>query len=163
MNWYLVHTKPRQEQVALSNLTQQGYECYLPMRRCELQSSSGLIVVAEPLFPRYLFIRMGSDSHAKGWSPVRSTKGVSRMVCFGSNPARADDSLVRQLMACDGIVQRGTDLRCGDRVRIGNGPLDGLEAIYQNHEGEQRAMVLIEMLTRSTVLHIDRQHLRKIV
>ena len=31
MHWYVVHTKPRQEQRALVNLMQQGYECYLPL------------------------------------------------------------------------------------------------------------------------------------
>ena len=30
MHWYLVHTKPRQEGLALENLERQGYECYLP-------------------------------------------------------------------------------------------------------------------------------------
>jgi hypothetical protein len=33
--WYLVHTKPRQEDVALANLERQGYECYLPQLRIE--------------------------------------------------------------------------------------------------------------------------------
>ncbi|MEN9764019.1 MAG: transcription/translation regulatory transformer protein RfaH, partial [Pseudomonadota bacterium] len=28
--WYLVHTKPRQEDIALMNLERQGYTCYLP-------------------------------------------------------------------------------------------------------------------------------------
>ena len=30
MQWYLIHTKPRQEVCALENLQRQGYECYLP-------------------------------------------------------------------------------------------------------------------------------------
>ena len=28
--WYVVHTKPRQEDKALLNLERQGYRCYLP-------------------------------------------------------------------------------------------------------------------------------------
>ena len=31
MHWYLIYTKPRQEKVALQNLEQQGYQCYLPL------------------------------------------------------------------------------------------------------------------------------------
>ncbi len=34
-NWYLVHTKPRQEQVALENLQNQAYPCFLPQNRVE--------------------------------------------------------------------------------------------------------------------------------
>lgn len=29
MHWYVIHTKPRQEQRALLNLAQRGYNCYL--------------------------------------------------------------------------------------------------------------------------------------
>ena len=35
MHWYAIHTKPRQEQRALLNLTQQGYGCYLPLLATE--------------------------------------------------------------------------------------------------------------------------------
>jgi len=35
MNWYLVHTKPRQEQCALDNLQWQGYEVYFPVMSAE--------------------------------------------------------------------------------------------------------------------------------
>ena len=31
MHWYVIHTKSQQEQRALLNLEQQGYECYLPL------------------------------------------------------------------------------------------------------------------------------------
>ena len=57
MNWYLVHTKPRQEDIALSNLLRQDYECYLPTLPVEKLRKGGLALVEEPLFPRYLFIR----------------------------------------------------------------------------------------------------------
>lgn len=162
MNWHLIHTKPRQEQIALTNLQQQGYECYLPVRRYEAQASSGLVIMAEPLFPRYLFIRIGSGNQAKGWGPVRSTRGVSRLVCFGNEPAKADDKLVDALRLCDGRIQSLPAFSHGDRVVVDYGPLNGLEALYQTHEGEKRAMILIEMLSRPTIVRIDRQHLRKI-
>ena len=29
-NWYLIHTKIRQERGALENLQRQGFECFLP-------------------------------------------------------------------------------------------------------------------------------------
>ena len=35
MNWYLIHTKPRQERCALNNLQWQGYECYFPTMPAE--------------------------------------------------------------------------------------------------------------------------------
>jgi len=34
----------------------------------------------------------------------------------------------------------------GDLVRIAHGPLAGLEGVYQGHDGETRAFVLVELL-----------------
>ena len=97
MSWYLVHTKPRQEKTALQNLELQGYECYLPMLSSEKLRQRVLSVIDEPLFPRYLFIRLDTGLSAKGWGPIRSTKGVSRLVSFGNEPAKIDDRLVHLL------------------------------------------------------------------
>ena len=51
-SWYVIHTKPRQEQRALTNLQQQGYRCYLPMITLEKLARGRLNLVEEPLFPR---------------------------------------------------------------------------------------------------------------
>ena len=59
MHWYLVHTKPRQEKCALENLQRQGFHCYLPTLPSEKIRQGVLMVADEPLFPRYLFIRLG--------------------------------------------------------------------------------------------------------
>jgi len=83
MHWYLVHTKPRQEKFALQNLEQQGYQCYLPTLLTEILRQGSLTVKNEPLFPRYLFIRLGQGPATQSWAPIRSTKGVSRVVSFG--------------------------------------------------------------------------------
>ena len=57
-SWYLVYTKPRQEEVALTNLTRQGYGVYLPRLRQLRKRSGKQVPVVEPLFPRYLFIHL---------------------------------------------------------------------------------------------------------
>ena len=56
--WFLVHTKPRQEDVALVNLERQGYRCYLPRLRVEKILRRKAVVVIEPMFSRYLFVRL---------------------------------------------------------------------------------------------------------
>jgi transcriptional antiterminator RfaH len=84
MHWYLVHSKPRQERLALENLERQGYQCYLPVLPTEKMRRGSLTIADEALFPRYLFIRLGNDLSDKGWGPIRYTTGVSRLVSFGS-------------------------------------------------------------------------------
>lgn len=164
MLWYLVHTKPRQEKCALQNLEQQGYQCYLPTLPSEKLRQGQLTVADEPLFPRYLFIRLGQGGAAKSWSPIRSTKGVSRMVSFGVEPARVDDALIKLLRAQEASVEGEPArlFRSGERVLLTEGPFAGIEGIYQMAEGERRAMVLIEILSRPVSVRVAPAGLRKV-
>ena len=84
MHWYVIHTKPRQEQRALENLQRQGFEAWLPMISLEKVRRGHLAQVVEPMFSRYLFIRL--DTVQTNWSPIRSTLGVSKLVAFGNTP-----------------------------------------------------------------------------
>ena len=56
-HWHLIYTKPRQEKRAALNLTQQGFEVFLPMMSKEVLRQNSLDMVEEPLFKRYLFVR----------------------------------------------------------------------------------------------------------
>jgi transcriptional antiterminator RfaH len=164
MHWYLIHTKPKQEKCALQNLEQQGYVCYLPVLPTEKLRQGCLTVADEPLFPRYLFIQLGKGESAKSWSPIRSTKGVSRLVSFGAEPARVDDRLVELLKSKEGAV-RGPPQRLfvpGERVRLTDGAFAGIEAIYQMADSERRVMVLIELLSKQVQLGVSPTNLRKV-
>ena len=162
MNWYLVHTKPKQEQCALLNLQQQDYECYLPMLPSEKIRQGKLAVIDEPLFPRYLFIRLDTGQSAKSWSPIRFTRGVNRLVSFGQEPAQVDDQLVESLQ----MRSAGTTVQplftLGEHVRLVDTPYAGLDAIYQMADGESRVMVLIELLNKPVKLSVSPVNLRKI-
>ncbi len=64
-----------------------------------------MVVANEPLFPRYLFIRLGQGHADQSWDPIRSTKGVSQLVRFGVSPAKVHDDLIDQLRATEVAVQ----------------------------------------------------------
>jgi transcriptional antiterminator RfaH len=106
------------------------------------------------MFSRYLFIRL--DKTQSNWSPIRSTLGVSKLVSFGNVPAVVPDELIQALQQADGS-QRHYLLKEGDAVQFVSGPLQGLEGILQQRDGELRALVLIELISQpqriSTALH----------
>lgn len=163
MHWYLVHTKPRQEKCALQNLQQQGYQCYLPTLLSEKLRQGVLTIIDEPLFPRYLFIRLGQGNSARSWTPIRSTKGVSRLVSFGTEPAKIDDGLVELLRAQEAAVQKEPErlFEPGERVCLTDGAFAGIEGIYQMADGERRVMVLIELLSKPVTVRVTPASLRK--
>jgi transcriptional antiterminator RfaH len=147
-SWYLIFTKPRQEEVALINLTRQGYGAYLPRVRHLRKRGSKRVHVIEPLFPRYLFIRL--DSHTDNWTPIRSTLGVMSLVRFGTEPARVPEDLVASLKSHEdpeGLHEWAeAKLAIGDRVRVVEGPLTGYEGILLAKSGRERVVLLLDML-----------------
>src|SRR5665811_335551 len=124
MHWYVIHTKPRQEQRALFNLAQQGYNCYLPLLATEKLRLGALTLVHEPLFARYLFVRIDASQSGQSWGPIRSTLGVSRLVSFGTEPARVGADLIETLRGhTERQYQQPERLfNQGDRVQIKDGP-----------------------------------------
>ena len=164
MHWYLIHTKPRQENIALENLQQQGYTCYLPLFNVEKIRRGKFAVVLEALFPRYLFIQLDTALSSQSWTPIRSTKGVNRLVAFGGQPVKVDETLVSILkVAEENQPERLQKMfAAGDKVQLTHGAFAGLEGIYQMADGESRAMVLIEMLSKAVRIAVDPAELRKL-
>jgi len=164
MVWFLVRSKPRQEAVALANLARQGFESYLPLFAAEKLVRRKSTLVQEPMFARYLFVRLDTSGNGQSWSPIRSTVGVSELVCFGSRPARVDDALIATLREREATQQADpiTLFAHGDSVRITEGAFVGLEAIYQMNDAEGRAMVLLDLLSKPVAMTIDAASLRKV-
>lgn len=156
--WYLLQTKPRQEFRALQQLQNQGYSCFLPTLQVEKFVRGKVEACIEPLFSRYLFIRL--DTTNCNWSPIRSTRGVSKMVSFGGRFATLPDDYLDALRRtqCD---EPQPLFEPGARVTITNGPLAGLEGIYQLPDGEARALVLIELMNQPQKLKLAVDTLRK--
>jgi len=157
MHWYAIHSKPRQEERALDNLQRQGFEAWLPMLTVEKVLRGKLVQVTEPMFSRYLFIRL--DTEQTNWSPIRSTLGVSRLVSFGNRPAVVGDELIEALQT---VPARAPErlFQSGQSIKIVSGPLKGLEGIFQQADGEHRAMVLIDLLNKQHRVTTPMQDLR---
>ena len=162
-NWYLIHTKIRQERVALENLERQGFECFLPLIRAEKLRRGALQVVQEPLFPRYLFIRLSTGLESQSWAPIRSSVGVSRLVTFGQTPAKIEDKLIAQLQVkTDSAEVQLRHFEPGEQVVVTDGPFAGVEAIYQMADAEGRVMVLLNILSKQVKMSVLPASIRKV-
>ena len=156
-SWYLVHTKPRQENLAQENLERQGYETYLPRIYQTRRRNGRHVKTIEAFFPRYLFIHL--DSETDNWAPIRSTIGVSKMIRFDGIPAMVPEQLIQALKSNDDEdgVQRlnQKNLIRGDKVTIIDGPLAGYQGIYQQQKSSERVAVLVDLVGKNTLLNIS--------
>ena len=160
-NWYLIFTKPHQEKVALDNLTHQNYQCYLPLINTEKILRGKKILSKEPMFPRYLFVRLSHDGK-QNWSPIRSTKGVSHLVNFGGLAVSMDDETMDNLQQKidEALVVKVFSI--GDKVEILKGPFKGMEAIFNTYKGEERAMLLLNFMAKNLTAKFDLRDFKKV-
>jgi len=161
--WYLVYTKPRQEDVARANLERQGYHVYLPRCHKKRRRSVGIAETIEPLFPRYLFIHL--DTETDNWGPIRSTLGVASLVRFGRQPASVPAALIsflRSREGTDGLHAWATpEFRAGDRVRVASGPMEGYEGILVAKSSRERVLVLLDILGKRVRTQLDVANVEK--
>lgn len=160
--WYVIHTKPRQEGRAEHNLQLQDYEVYLPMLKTSKRRNGKWVEVVEPLFPRYMFIRLTENED--NFAPIRSTFGVSKMVRFGDAPATAPEGLVDSLKLAesggDGAHLESSQLFPeGSEVDIVDGPLEGIKGIVKCDTGEERVILLLNLMGRENTTRVSRDSL----
>lgn len=166
-NWFAVVSKPRQERVALDNLQRQGFECFLPMALNPYQRRTKKHrEIIEPLFPRYLFLR--AIASVQNLAPVRSTLGVVGMVRFGTElavvPEPVIDHIRNKMEADSGLIRiEPLPIKAGDKVRVFDGPLAGIDGIVAERSSAKRALVLMELLGRPTRVEVDAMMLQKAV
>ena len=147
--WYLVHCKPGQDWRALENLERQGFNCYLPTLSVERIRNGRKTEIKEPLFPRYLFIKL--DEVNDNWAPIRSTYGVATIVRFSDHPLPIDDrviELIRKRLSSTRKSRARRILKPGDRVRVTDGTFKDVEAIFVANDSDERVILLMSLLHR---------------
>jgi transcriptional antiterminator RfaH len=150
-NWYLIKTKPRQENVAIKNLENQKYYTY-----CPIVTINNKHIV---LFPGYLFIYL--DKKNENWSPIRSTKGVVNFVRFGLNFAQVPDNVIKFLKANQLInkekLKNLNKFKSGDKVLIKDGVFKNCVAIFKSSKSEERVILLMNLLGQQQAINIKKE------
>lgn len=151
-HWYVVYTKPQQEVVADDHLKRQSFETCLPLIKEPRRIRRVWQEVIEPLFPRYLFIKLKLEADDVG--PIRSTRGAIGLVRFSMVPTPLPEGFVEDLnQLADpslGHHVSGQPLfTAGNFVKVLEGPLAGYTGIYQKDVGKKRALLLLDFLGRN--------------
>ncbi len=161
-SWYLVYTKPQSESVAAENLMRQNYQTYLPLFKKVRIKNAQLRKVIEPLFPRYVFIELNTETD--DWSPIRSTIGVSKIVNFGFTPAKVPDSLIYNLRDnenSDGLYEFvEKKLVKGQSIEILSGPMMGYSGVFNKYSTKDRVNILLNLLGKETSVQLSSLHVQ---
>lgn len=159
--WYVVQCKSREDGRALEHLERQGFSCYRPTLCVEKLRQGRKVSVRQSLFPGYLFVQL--DEVNDNWYPIRSTRGVIEIVRFNEHPLPIKDEIVERIRErFAGSEPRVPYLEPGDRVLITAGCFADVEAIFVANDGDERVMLLMNVLHRDQSLSFPVGTVRKV-
>lgn len=152
--WCAVYTRHQHEKSVGEMLQAKGFEVFLPLYDSTRRWKDRRKVLVLPLFPCYVFLRGGLDRRL----PVLTTPGVHMLLTRGERIATiADEEIqsIRRTVEGRLHVEPHPFLRCGDRVRVIRGPLEGIEGILTRKRNLYRLVLSVEMLAQSVAVEID--------
>ncbi len=156
--WLALYTKPYKEGQVRDLLQAQDIEVYLPELAVRRQSGTK----SKPFFPRYLFARIDPDSPRL--TDVRWTPGLSYIVRSGTRPVPVPAPVIehiRRRLRQMGTLKPADRFQEGDRVRISDGPLQGIDAIFDRRlSAEGRVRVFLQLMDRLVAAEVDAGDLR---
>ncbi len=156
MEFYVVHTKARQESKAAANLVKQGFQVWLPYYSKELVKKKSLISLKEPFFPGYLFIRI--DLENNNWSKINNSYGVKHLLKMNDKPVPLSNRVIRKLK----LVVSGRFIKLGDSVKVLKGPMVNKIGKVEKLCGSERVRILFEAISGKLFTILNRVDICKI-
>jgi transcription antitermination factor NusG len=152
--WWVVYTRHQHEKVVADTLAGKGFEVFLPLYESLRRWKDRQKLLSLPLFPCYVFVRGVHERRL----PVMTTPGVHMILSHGERMATVrDDEIEAIRRTVDGHfrVEPHPFLRCGERVRVTRGSLQGIEGILTRKKNLCRLVLSVEMLAQSVGVEID--------
>ena len=153
--WHALYTRHQHERAVALSLSAKGHDIFLPIYGTVHRWRNRTKQLLLPLFPSYVFIRGGMDRQLQ----ILTTPGLISIVGWmDGHPAiipQEQIDAVRLIVQGSHRFEPHPFLSCGDRIRVRNGPLLGVEGILVRKKGMVRLVVSMEMLGRSAAVELD--------
>jgi len=154
--WFVVNTKPRNEDRAAANLADGGIEVLAPKLKLKKYKNGRLVDVIEQMFPNYIFVKFHPVDEFR---LVKYTRGVKTIVHFGNKIIPLQDEVIEFIKSrlVDGIATlQKPKFKKGEKVLIKDGPFKGLSGIFEKEmEGKERVMILLDSVQFAASMEID--------
>jgi transcription antitermination factor NusG len=153
-SWWAIYTRHQHEKTVEEMLAAKGFEVFLPLYESVRRWKDRRKLLSMPLFPCYVFVRGGLDRRLQ----VLTTPGVHMVLSRGEKVATIPEDEIEAIRrTVDGPyrVEPHPFLKCGERVRVVRGSLEGVEGILVRKKNWYRLVLSVEMLAQSVAVEID--------
>jgi len=150
--WFVLHTKSRREKKVADRCACLNVRHYLPLRKSITGRKGRRHMTDVPLFPGYIFCYLDDPER---WRLLQ-TGHIANSLHVADQQALLDD-----LRNIQHAVQQGAYLepaamvKRGQRVRIVDGPLTGLEGLVRRRAGHYRLVLNMDCIQQAVDCEID--------
>jgi hypothetical protein len=150
--WWAAYTKPQQEKSLSRQLRALNVPFFLPLIPKTTMIGSRRFTSQIPLFKSYLFIFANEEERL-------NTLNVKRTLQLLPAPRR--EEMTQDLLNIDLLIKSGLPLNLesrllpGQRVRVKNGSLMGMEGAITSRRGENRLFIAVRFLGQGVSVQIE--------
>ena len=157
--WYVIRVMSNRERAVATLLQGRGFPVSLPLCRSRRNGTGRR--KESVLFPGYLFCSFDSNVLL----PVISVPGVVHVVCRQRVPVAVDPvemDAVRRLAEAGLNAEPCPWIAIGERVRVREGPMAGVEGTLAREGSRNRIVISISLLMRSVMVELERSAVESI-
>jgi len=152
--WWVLYTRHQHEKAVAEMLSAKGFEVFLPLYESIRRWKDRSKMLMLPLFPGYVFVRGGLSRRLQ----VVTTPGVHMILFHGEQVAiipEVEIQAIRSAVEGPFRVEPHPFLKCGERVRVVRGSLEGVEGILVRKKNLYRLVLSVDMMAKSVAVEID--------
>lgn len=152
--WHALYTRHQHEKTIADLLTRKGFQVFLPLYNTTHRWKDRAKSLSLPLFPSYVFIKGGLDRQLQ----IITTPGVYMILAVAGRAAvipEEEISAIQRMVSSSLQVEPHPFLKCGDRVRVTTGALEGIEGILLRKKNSLRLVLSVELLMKSVAVEVD--------
>jgi transcription antitermination factor NusG len=152
--WLALYTRHQHEKVVAEMLSAKGFEVFLPLYESMRRWRDRKKMLSLPLFPCYVFVRGPLERKLA----MITTPGVHMILYRGEQVALIPGEEMHAIQkVVDGTfcVEPHPYLKCGERVRVKRGSLEGVEGVLVRKKNLYRLVLSVNMVAQSVAVEID--------
>jgi transcriptional antiterminator NusG len=156
-HWYALYTRSQCEQLVADQLGALGFQVFLPKVETWSRRARRQHLISLPMFPSYLFLNHAMDK--RSYVEVSHARGLVRILGerwgrLGVIPEVEIEAIQKAVVARFPLFSHPYLVE-GQRMRITQGPLTGVEGIIVQSKPTKGLLVLsVELLQRSVAVEV---------
>jgi len=160
--WFALYTKPRSEFKAAEQIQAAGVQYYLPSITKVKQWSDRKKKVTEPLLRGYILVFANEKERIISLEQYSVVRCISERGRPAKIPDWQIDNFKKMLSTeSDFLVKEG--LVPGVKIRIKEGPFEGVIGTLQEIDNDKTLAVTIDLLNRSVIAHLPKESIVEII